>query len=60
MPAVWIGTSGYVYRHWRSGGFYPPGLRAADELAYVYFNNDREGHAPRDAVRLRELLRVER
>jgi uncharacterized protein YecE (DUF72 family) len=135
VPALWIGTSGYVYHHWRSGVFYPPGLRAADELAwyatrfrtvelnhpfyrvptsetvarwrdsvpedflfavkvnreishrrmlrdaagplgmwagrlravgrsgkdvYVYFNNDREGHAPRDAARLRELLRVER
>ena len=27
---------------------------------YVYFNNDREGHAPRDAARVRALLRVER
>jgi uncharacterized protein YecE (DUF72 family) len=31
---VWIGTSGYVYRHWRKGVFYPPGLRVRDELAY--------------------------
>jgi uncharacterized protein YecE (DUF72 family) len=30
----WIGTSGYVYRHWRKGVFYPPGLRARDELGY--------------------------
>lgn len=29
-----VGTSGYVYRHWRGGVFYPPGLRAADELAW--------------------------
>jgi uncharacterized protein YecE (DUF72 family) len=29
-----IGTSGYVYRHWRKGVFYPPGLKARDELAY--------------------------
>jgi uncharacterized protein YecE (DUF72 family) len=28
-----IGTSGYVYRHWR-GVFYPEGLKAADWLAY--------------------------
>lgn len=31
---VWIGTSGYVYRHWRKGVFYPPGLSARDELGY--------------------------
>jgi uncharacterized protein YecE (DUF72 family) len=31
---IWIGTSGYVYRHWRNGVFYPPGLPARDELAY--------------------------
>jgi uncharacterized protein YecE (DUF72 family) len=31
---VWIGTSGYVYRHWRKGVFYPPGLRAREELAF--------------------------
>jgi uncharacterized protein YecE (DUF72 family) len=30
----WIGTSGYVYRHWRKGAFYPPGLPAREELAY--------------------------
>jgi uncharacterized protein YecE (DUF72 family) len=34
MAEVWIGTSGYVYRHWRGGVFYPPGLRARDELAW--------------------------
>jgi len=34
MPEIWIGTSGYVYRHWRGGVFYPPGLRARDELAW--------------------------
>lgn len=32
--AIWIGTSGYVYRHWRGGVFYPPGLRLVDELAW--------------------------
>jgi uncharacterized protein YecE (DUF72 family) len=31
---VWIGTSGYVYRHWRKGMFYPSGLPARAELEY--------------------------
>jgi len=31
---VWLGTSGYVYRHWRKGVFYPPGLPGRGELAY--------------------------
>ena len=31
---VWLGTSGYVYRHWRKGVFYPAGLAARDELRY--------------------------
>jgi uncharacterized protein YecE (DUF72 family) len=34
MAQIWIGTSGYVYRHWREGVFYPAGLRARDELAW--------------------------
>jgi uncharacterized protein YecE (DUF72 family) len=37
MPAdaaIRIGTSGYVYRHWRGGVFYPAGLRAREELAW--------------------------
>jgi uncharacterized protein YecE (DUF72 family) len=29
-----IGTSGYVYPHWRKGTFYPTGLPARQELAY--------------------------
>jgi uncharacterized protein YecE (DUF72 family) len=31
---IWVGTSGYVYRHWRKGVFYPPGLKTREELAY--------------------------
>lgn len=27
MGELWIGTSGYVYPHWRRGVFYPDGLR---------------------------------
>lgn len=34
MAEVWIGTSGYVYRHWRGGVFYPPHLAPRDELAW--------------------------
>ena len=34
MGPVLIGTSGYVYRHWRGGVFYPPGLKLRDELAW--------------------------
>jgi uncharacterized protein YecE (DUF72 family) len=33
-PPLWIGTSGYVYPHWRRGVFYPKGLPAKDELSY--------------------------
>jgi uncharacterized protein YecE (DUF72 family) len=31
---IWIGTSGYVYRHWRKGVFYPAGLKQREELSY--------------------------
>ena len=31
---IWIGTSGYVYRHWRKGVFYPADLKLQDELGY--------------------------
>jgi uncharacterized protein YecE (DUF72 family) len=34
MAGVRIGTSGYVYPHWRKGVFYPSGLPARQELAY--------------------------
>jgi uncharacterized protein YecE (DUF72 family) len=34
LTEVWIGTSGYVYRHWRKGVFYPPGLHSREELGY--------------------------
>lgn len=33
MADVWIGTSGWVYRHWQ-GLFYPPDLPARDQLAF--------------------------
>jgi uncharacterized protein YecE (DUF72 family) len=33
-PEVRIGTSGYVYPHWRKGVFYPSGLPVKQELAY--------------------------
>ena len=31
---IWIGSSGYVYRHWRKGIFYPSGLPTREELRY--------------------------
>lgn len=34
LPPLWIGTSGYVYRHWRQGVFYPEGLPSRDELSW--------------------------
>ncbi|MDQ4491528.1 DUF72 domain-containing protein [Sinomonas sp. ASV486] len=34
MARAFIGVSGWRYKHWR-GDFYPPGLRQADELAYL-------------------------
>jgi uncharacterized protein YecE (DUF72 family) len=34
LAEVWIGTSGYVYRHWRKAVFYPRGLPAREELGY--------------------------
>ena len=34
LARVWIGTSGYVYRHWRKGVFYPQGLPVREELGY--------------------------
>jgi uncharacterized protein YecE (DUF72 family) len=34
LGRIWIGTSGYVYRHWRKGVFYPPGLKIREELGY--------------------------
>ena len=34
MNELWVGTSGYVYVHWRRGVFYPEGLRQREELPY--------------------------
>src|SRR4051812_34189772 len=34
LAKIRIGTSGYVYPHWRKGVFYPPGLPARAELAH--------------------------
>src|SRR3954462_856080 len=34
LGEIRIGTSGYVYPHWRKGVFYPPGLPARGELVY--------------------------
>lgn len=34
MSDVWVGTSGYVYPHWRGGVFYPSELKPREELAW--------------------------
>jgi uncharacterized protein YecE (DUF72 family) len=34
LSTLFLGTSGYVYRHWRGGVFYPAGLRHREELAW--------------------------
>ena len=34
MPRVWIGTSGWSYKHWENGRFYPPKLSAEEHLAF--------------------------
>src|SRR5690348_14631561 len=31
---VWIGTSGWSYKHWENGTFYPPKLAAAEFLPF--------------------------
>ncbi len=34
MAEIRIGTSGWMYRHWRRGAFYPEGLRQKDEFPH--------------------------
>jgi len=34
MAHVWIGTSGWSYKHWENGKFYPPKLPAAEHLPF--------------------------
>ena len=66
MPAsIRIGCSGWQYRDWRSR-YDRDTLQAwADRLlawrddgpsSWVYFNNDIGGEAPRDAIRMRDLV----
>jgi uncharacterized protein YecE (DUF72 family) len=72
VPVVGPITADFVYvrRHGsgqRYGGSYPDSSLAQDARAvcgwlrdgrdvYVYFNNDRDGHAVRNALRLRQLV----
>jgi uncharacterized protein YecE (DUF72 family) len=60
----------YVRMHGLAGGYahdytrrdlapwadFLSGLDEDGEDAYVYFNNDAEGHAPQDAARLKTML----
>ena len=34
MSSVWIGTSGWSYKHWENGKFYPPKQPAKERLAF--------------------------
>src|SRR5207253_9788807 len=34
MATAWIGTSGWSYKHWENGKFYPPKMSPADYLPY--------------------------
>ena len=51
---VRIGTSGWVYPHWRGARIRSWSAGGRDVLAY--FNNDEHAYAHRDALRLRELV----
>ncbi len=35
MPTVWIGTSGWSYKHWENGNFYPPRMPTAEFLPFL-------------------------
>ncbi|HOB75582.1 MAG TPA: DUF72 domain-containing protein [Phycisphaerae bacterium] len=35
MPGIHIGTSGWNYRHWANGRFYPQGLKPGDWLRFL-------------------------
>lgn len=37
-PSIYVGTSGWIYRHWGGGVFYPPGLKQKDWLRYYSGN----------------------
>lgn len=65
MATIRIGTSGWSNPRWR-GPFYLPSLRriglwcrewqAKGLDVFCYFDNDAGGHAPRDALALRQLV----
>ncbi len=65
MVQYCIGTSGWHYDDWR-GRFYPEKLARAKRSAtlavnlravYIYFNNDIEAFAVRNALTLRNYLK---
>ena len=35
---IWVGTSGFSYKHWRGGVFYPQGLPVSQEFAFYNRN----------------------
>jgi uncharacterized protein YecE (DUF72 family) len=70
VKRIRVGTSGYMYRHWRGMPLRRRRLRphAEEYLAaasrgtdvFVHFNDDVGGHAERDALDLLALLGEER
>src|ERR1041384_5288718 len=38
MASTWIGTSGWAYKHWGNGLFYPPKLSPAEYLSFFATN----------------------
>jgi uncharacterized protein YecE (DUF72 family) len=68
---LWVGTSGWNYRHWRSL-FYPEldrwreqapetfcsAVKATGHDVFTCFNNDMEAHAVRNARTLRHYLKL--
>jgi uncharacterized protein YecE (DUF72 family) len=62
VAKILIGMSGFVYDHWR-GLFYPEklaNLAANLKEIYIYFNNDAEAFAVRNAITLRGYLQTRR
>lgn len=60
MHAGHAPAGGFTVEALRSWAGRVRALAGSGKAVYVYFNNDREGHAVRDAARLRELLRLAR
>jgi uncharacterized protein YecE (DUF72 family) len=57
--AAWIGTSGWSYDHWHPLRWWADRIgewNRAGQNVFVYFNNDENANAVRNALTLRALL----